>query len=84
VSEIKIQILYNGRMADAIDVPIVHSNELWSEYKLEDGTTLRVKLAVGSIARVVGEYDAEGNPVYVAKGVMISVPLVSESQRKKG
>jgi hypothetical protein len=83
VPETKIQMSLNGQMVDASDVPVTQANETWSEYKLEDGTTLRVKLAVGSIVRLADQYDLEGNPVYVVKGVVVSMPIVPDSQRKK-
>jgi hypothetical protein len=83
VAETIIQITVNGQAIHGSDVPIVQSDERWSEYKLEDGTTLRVKLAVGSIVRLADQYDPEGNPVYLVKGSAISVPIVPEGKQKK-
>jgi hypothetical protein len=82
VPETKIKTIYNGQSVDALDVPIIQSNELWNEYKLEDGNTLRIKFAVGSIVRVPGEKDPEGNPVYMVKGTIVTIPLVSDGQGK--
>ncbi len=78
MSEVKVKITLNGQTVDAVDVPIIQPEEHWSQYKLEDGTTLRVKFVVGSIIRVSGQYDAEGNPVYMLKGNVISVPIVPD------
>jgi hypothetical protein len=83
VPEVKVKITLDGKTADAMDVPITQSNEHWSEYKLEDGTTLRVKFAVGSIIRLDDKQDAEGNPVYMIKGNVVSIPIVPDSQQKK-
>jgi hypothetical protein len=84
VPETKIKTMVNGQMVDASDVPITQSNEVWSEYKLEDGTTLRVKFAVGSFMRLTGQYDPEDNPVYIVKGTVLTLPIVvPDDQRKK-
>jgi hypothetical protein len=76
VPEVKVKVTLNGQTVDAADVPITQTEERWNEYKLEDGTTLRVKFVVGSIIRVNGQYDPEGNPVYMIKGNVVSVPIV--------
>lgn len=81
--ETKIQITMNDQVVEAVDVPILQSNEVWSEYKLEDGTMLRVKLVVGSIIRLIGQCDPEGNPVYLSKGTVVSIPIVPDSLRQK-
>ena len=39
------------------------SNEEWSEYKLENGTTVRARVTVLKIFRVL---DEEGNPKFLA------------------
>jgi hypothetical protein len=83
VAETKIQMTLNGQTVLGADVPVTQSNEVWSEYRLEDETTLRVKFAVGSIVRLTDQYDLEGNPVYVVKGTVVSIPIVPDSQRKK-
>lgn len=73
----------DGKIGEAIDVPITESTERWTDVKLEDGTVLRVKPAVLSAARVPGVYDPEGNPMYVIKAsntMMISE--VSEIHKK--
>ena len=80
--ETKIQITLNNQTVDAVDVPILQSNEVWSEYNLEDGTTLRVKLVIGSIVRLSDQRDPEGNPIYLTKGTVVSVPIVPDSLRK--
>jgi len=63
---------------DAIDVPIKQTIERWTEIELEDGTKLRVKPLVISVARVEGHYDQDGNPMYAVKGgqtlAVLSVP----------
>lgn len=46
---------------------VVESKEPWSEIKLADGSLIKMKQVVVEIWRVDGEYDNEGNPVYVVK-----------------
>ena len=70
-------------MVDAMDVPITESNERWSELKLEDGTIIRVKQSVATVARM-DEYDPEGNPVYVVRSTpTVAVIQVPEKLKQK-
>lgn len=43
-----------------------HENggEQWSQYVLEDGTILRVRIVVSSVYRTKGQFAANGDPVY--------------------
>lgn len=63
----KVPLPPDGRMGDAVDVPISDTSEKWTEVTLEDGTVLRVKPSLLQAARVPGHYDPEGNPMYVCK-----------------
>ena len=55
--------------------------EHWNEYLLTDGSVIRLKTVVTDILKVVGKFDAEGNPVYVVKAA--NVVAVSASDRAK-
>lgn len=74
----------SGQMADAFDVPVLDSNEKWADVTLEDGTILRVKTIVSSAIRIDGQWDLEGNPIYMVKSspavALVSVP---EGLRRK-
>ena len=48
-------------------VEVTSSSEPWSNYLLQDGTTVRMKMILSEVWRVIDEYDNEGNPVYVLK-----------------
>jgi hypothetical protein len=48
-------------------VQITESIDRWTEIKLEDGTTLRVKPVVISAARLDGRFDPQGNPMYIVQ-----------------
>jgi hypothetical protein len=53
--------------ADAVEVPILESVERWTDIKLEDGSAVRVKTVVLSAARLEGQYDGDGNPLYALR-----------------
>jgi hypothetical protein len=73
-----------GEIIDGFEVDIDESSEKWSEYKLSDGTTLRLKQVVLSIVRPVGLFDPEGNPMYIVKAQpVLSMVSVPEGLRKK-
>lgn len=81
---VKAQLQPSGQMVDATEVPVEESTERWSEIRLEDGTTLRIKMTVLSAIRLDGNFDPEGNPIYQIKGspavAVINVP--AELKRK--
>jgi hypothetical protein len=58
-------MLPTGQMGDGVEVPVEESTERWSDIKFEDGTLIRVKMSVVSAVRVPGQYDVQGNPMYV-------------------
>ena len=74
----------DGTLREAVDVGIEHSSEKWSEFTLDDGTILRAKIIVISVARVDGEWDQDGNPMYVTKSHnIVSVVESPEKLRRK-
>lgn len=52
---------------DAELMEVNRSDEKWSVYTLDDGTELRMKTLVTEVWRVIDEFDAEGNPMYIVK-----------------
>jgi hypothetical protein len=62
-----------GHDIPVTDVPVVEAEERFVQYKLEDGTVLKVKNVATSILRVDNEYLPDGNPVYL----VLSTPAVS-------
>ncbi|MDR3520079.1 MAG: hypothetical protein P4L54_00540 [Acidocella sp.] len=71
-------ILPNGVEVEGAEVQTVESTERWSEFTLDDGTVLRLKMMIASFIRADGQYDQDGNPVYAVKGApqitFLSVP----------
>jgi hypothetical protein len=76
--------LPDGRKLEGAEVGVSESSEKWSEFKLDDGTTIRAKLVLISAGRVDGQWDTEGNPVYAIKShQVITVAEAPEALRKK-
>lgn len=85
MAENKISLtLPDGQTKVGVDVAIEESNERWSDLKLQDGTTMRVKFSIIQMVRVDGEYDPDGNPMYIVKGTpTIVISSASDSMKKK-
>jgi hypothetical protein len=71
-------------MVDAVDVGVAESTEKWSEVKLDDGSIIRVKLAVVGALRVEGHHDPEGNPMYSLKANPVMTVVSSPDHLRKG
>ena len=54
------------------DVDVLESKEIWSEYRLADGTILRIKPVTITISRMNGEHTLEGDPVYNMKSTLVT------------
>jgi hypothetical protein len=80
----KVQLAPNGPMLDAVEVGVAESTERWSEIKLDDGSILRIKPVVIGTARVDGQYDQEGNPVYTVKVNQVMTVASSPEHLRKG
>jgi hypothetical protein len=57
--------------------------EPWTEYLLDDGTVVRLKLVVTAAYRVKDQWDPEGNPVYVLTSTNV-VKTSSPDNLRKG
>ena len=79
-----VHLTGTDQVAEGFEVPVEESNERWSEFKLEDGTTFRVKVTVVSAVRVEGQFDPQGNPTYVMNMTpVIALVNAPERLRKK-
>lgn len=79
----KVQ-LQDGSFIDATIIPFRGDVEHWNEYLLDDGTVVRVKLVATEVVRVDGEYDGEGNPVYVVYSSNVTHVSAPEDLKKGG
>ncbi len=79
----KVKIPFNGQNVDAETVDVTQSSERWNEYLLDDGTILKVKLVLTNVYRVEGQYDADGNPVYILQSTnVVSTNAPTDLQKK--
>ena len=62
----------DGAASTAQDVGVLEAKEVWSEYRLADGTVLRIKPVMITISRVEGEHTIEGDPVYNMKSTLVT------------
>jgi len=63
-------------------VPFRGDVEHWNEYLLDDGSVVRMKIVAVEMVRVDGQYDAEGNPLYMINST--NVTHVSSPDELKG
>ena len=71
---VKIVSPLSQREVEAIIVDFEGKSEPWSTYELDDGTTLKIRVTINAIARLEGEFDAHGMPVYtVQSGTVVRV-----------
>jgi len=54
-----------GHEVEVTDVEIVERKEHVSQYRLEDGAVIRVATPPTLIRRIEGQWNADGNPVYI-------------------
>lgn len=54
------------------DVEVLSAKEAWSEYRLADGTVLRVKPIMIDVSRVAEAQTADGDPVYNMRSTLVT------------
>lgn len=75
--------LPDGRVLEGSVMPFQTGGEHWNEYLVDDGTVLRVKLVATEVIRVDGQYDQEGNPLYVLHSTQVMVVDSPEDLRRE-
>ncbi len=84
MSHEKEKINFGGREIEASTIDVNQASERWNEYILDDGTVVKIKLVLKKVARADGEYDAEGNPVYLIQTTnVVTVTAPKELRRPK-
>lgn len=78
------RIQFQGQMVDATEVSFQAGGEHWNEYLLDDGSVIKLKTITTEIVRVDGQYDPDGNPVYVVKSTNIVTVSAPEKLRRPG
>lgn len=70
-------------ITEAIDLDFTEEVEQWNVYKLEDGTTLKVKLVVRGVKRL-NKHNPDGTPIYIINSQNIVRTLnIPEELKKK-
>jgi hypothetical protein len=59
-------------MLSSTDVEVLEAKEAWSEYRLADGTVLRVKPIMIAVSRVDDAEAGNGEPVYNMKSTLVT------------
>jgi hypothetical protein len=54
------------------EIEVLDAKERWSEYRLADGTTMRIKSVVIAVFRENGHQTPDGEPVYNMKSTLIT------------
>jgi hypothetical protein len=65
-------------------VDVVSSKEAWSEYQLADGTVIRAKSVLLDVKKMIGQFNADGEPVYVMQLTGVNQARVPERLKKVG
>ncbi len=73
-----------GGEKEAELIDIQQSDEHWNQYLLGDGTVVKLKLVATEVWRAVGEWDQDGNPVYIIKSSNVLTVIPPENLRRKG
>jgi hypothetical protein len=73
-----------GQNIQVTNVPILKKNESISEYELEDGSKIQFRAVATAVLRLDGQYDGEGNPIYLVKnGQIVTATTAGEGLRRK-
>lgn len=59
-------------MLNPTDVEVLEAKEAWSEYRLADGTVLRVKPIMIAVTRVDSPEGTSADPVYNMKSTLVT------------
>ena len=73
-----------GKDVEGIVVEVDEAKEQYSDIKFKDGTRIRIKPVVTDAIRLDGQWDAEGNPVYVVRSTnVVIISDVNKELRRK-
>ena len=79
---VSVQLGYDPK-GPSEPVDIVSSRDGWSEYALADGTVIRAKGVVLDVKKMVGQFNAEGEPIYVLQLTVVNQARVPEELKKR-
>lgn len=76
--------LPTGGTADAVEIGVSEATERWTDIKLEDGSFLRIKAVVMGVVRLEGQFDPDGNPMYMVRANQVMSVSAPDHLRKGG
>ena len=76
----------DGKEVDATELTFQNVREHWNEYLVDDGSILKLKAVATEVFRIDGQYDPEGNPIYVlrSRNVLVVSPAENLKRRQEG
>lgn len=80
--ERKKRVNFEGRDVEATELSFQVGGENWNQYLIDDGTVIRMKTVVTEVVRIDGEYDAEGNPIYLVRSSNVVAVSAPEKMKK--
>ncbi len=72
----------DGRVIEAEDVDFDVVKEEWNEYRLKDGTVLKIKLVIGSVIRTEDYNPMTGDPTYLLQSTNVVKAVVPEKLKR--
>ncbi len=61
---------------------VVGLKEGWSEYTLEDGSTIRTKAPLIDVKKAVGQFNTNGDPIYVIQMTFVNTVIAPDHLKK--
>lgn len=77
--------LQDGSTIEGTVMPFQTGGEHWNEYLVDDGSVLRLKLVATEVIRLDGQFDQEGNPLYMVNSTnVLTVSAPEDLMHKEG
>jgi hypothetical protein len=75
--------LPDGSEVEGTVLSVRGSDEHWNEYLVDDGTVIRVKMVATEVIRFDGQFDAQGNPVYMLQSTNVMAVSAPDNLRRR-
>lgn len=77
-----VKVPFKGKMVDGEEMEFEVLGEKWNEYRVEDGTKLRMKTVVTRIVKTK-EYNQDDDPIYVVNSQNILTVKAPDNLKRK-
>jgi hypothetical protein len=74
---------YQGKKVPGEVLEFEAKAENWNQYTLEDGTSVKMKVVLLEVVRVLNEYGPAGDPIYIFTAQQITGTSSPENLKKK-